>query len=104
MTVTLTLSGPPQGKGRPRFARRGGFGVVYTPSKTRSYERALAGVALRAMRGLNPLLGPLMVRATAHMPIPASWSAKRRDAALAGTLRPTGRPDWDNLAKILDAL
>jgi Holliday junction resolvase RusA-like endonuclease len=39
------------------------------------------------------------------MGVPRSWPAKKRDAALTGVVRPTGRPDWDNLAKSgLDAL
>ena len=40
---------------------------------------------------------------TALMGVPKSWSNKKRDAALAGTIRPTGKPDWDNFAKMLDA-
>jgi Holliday junction resolvase RusA-like endonuclease len=34
-----------------------------------------------------------------------SWSAKRRDAALRGDIRPTSRPDTDNYVKAaLDAI
>jgi len=99
--VIIELPGPPVGKGRPRFSRHG---FAYTPSKTRAYEARLAGAAQRAMRGREPLYGPLKAVVWAFMPVAASWSAKRRDAALAGVVRPTGRPDWDNLAKITDAL
>ena len=56
------------------------------------------------MRGKQPLQGPLAVNVTALMPVPASWSNKKRDAALAGTIRPTGRPDCDNIFKVVDAL
>jgi Holliday junction resolvase RusA-like endonuclease len=41
----------------------------------------------------------------AFLAVPASWSNKKRDAALAGIVRHTGRPDFDNFAKIgCDAL
>src|SRR5262249_60600493 len=39
------------------------------------------------------------------LPVPASWSGRRRDAALRGEIRPTSRPDTDNYIKAaLDAL
>jgi Holliday junction resolvase RusA-like endonuclease len=52
---------------------------------------------------------PLLDRALclfleARMSIPSSWSKKKHALALRGSLRPTGRPDLDNLAKIVDAL
>ena len=37
--------------------------------------------------------------------IPVSWPKKKQASALDGTLRPTGKPDLDNVAKLLaDAL
>jgi Holliday junction resolvase RusA-like endonuclease len=56
------------------------------------------------MDGRSPIEGPLKVCVFASFPIPASWPKKRRAAALAGTARPTTKPDADNLLKILDAL
>lgn len=108
--VTIVLHGEPQGKGRPRFRivtpRNGpAFASVYTPAETRAYEDALKLAAKVAMRGRNALLqGPLGVLITATMSVPRSWPNRRRDAALAGTIRPTGKPDFDNLAKTIDAL
>ena len=47
--------------------------------------------------------GPLEI--TVDLPVPASWSGKRRDAALRGDIRPTSRPDTDNYVKAaLDAI
>jgi Holliday junction resolvase RusA-like endonuclease len=34
-------------------------------------------------------------------PIPKSWSKRRQEAALAGTERPTTKPDADNVAKVV---
>lgn len=103
--VSLALPGPPRGKGRPRFGRAGQFVRVWTDRKTATYEEALSEVALIAMRALQPREGPLSVQMEAGMPIPASWSQKKRQAALAGDLCPIGKPDFDNIAKIVgDAL
>ena len=83
---------------KPRFGKQ--FATIYTPAETRAYEKALAMVAKVAMRAKEPLLGPLRLTVTAFMPVPASWSRKKRDAALAGVVRPTVKPDWDNIGKI----
>jgi Holliday junction resolvase RusA-like endonuclease len=100
--LVIELLGEPKGKGRPRFARRTGH--AYTPQETASYEACLRHEAALAMAGRAPLEGPLLVQVAAHFEIPASWSAKKRAAALAGEIRPTKRPDWENVAKMLDAL
>lgn len=107
--VTIRLLGSPEGKGRPRFrviTPRAGksFASVYTPKETRTYESALALAGKVAMRSRPPMEGPLDVEITAVMPVPASWSNKKRDAALAGTIWPTGKPDADNIMKMLDSL
>lgn len=99
--IVVELAGVPEGKGRPRFARKTGH--AYTPAKTRSYEGALRLAAQDAMAGAIPLLGPVRVTVDAHFPVPQSWSAKKRAAALLGATRPTTRPDWENIAKMLDA-
>jgi Holliday junction resolvase RusA-like endonuclease len=107
--LVVVLKGEPQGKGRPRSriaTGRGGaaFIAVYTPKATRDYENALALAGRITMGSRPPLKEPLVVSVIALMPVPSSWSRRKRDAALAGTVRPTGAPDWDNLAKVLDAL
>jgi Holliday junction resolvase RusA-like endonuclease len=99
--VHIELPGVPQGKGRPRFVRATGH--AFTPAKTRSYESMLQGAALEAMAGRLPLDGPLHVVVEAHFPVPASWSRAKRSAALLGVTRPTTKPDWENIAKMLDA-
>lgn len=32
---------------------------------------------------------------------PVSWSKKRRESAMAGEIKPTVKPDFDNLIKIM---
>lgn len=100
--IRIELAGEPRGKGRPRFNRASG--VAYTPGPTRSYEADLKFQALQAM-GSRPLLkGAVMVRVHAKFSVPASWSQKKRALALSGQMRPTKKPDIDNIAKMLDAL
>jgi len=106
--VTIELYGQPRGKGRPRSrisARGGSFAVaVYTDPKTRSYEAMLRDAAQQAM-GDRPLFdGPLSVFVAALFLVPQSWPAKKRNAALDGFVRPTGRPDCDNIIKTLDSM
>lgn len=99
--VFIRLSGEPKGKGRPRFVKQ--TGRAFTPAATRSYEAALRFAAQEAMGGRAPIEGPVSVVIAAGFPIAASWPKGKREAALAGTLWPTVKPDADNLAKMLDA-
>ena len=49
--------------------------------------------------------GPLKLTITAYFPIPSSASKKKKELMLAGIIRPTIKPDWDNIGKIVtDAL
>lgn len=105
---TMQLLGEPRGKGRPRFRivkprSAAQFVSVYTDSDTVKYEDRLAGAARDAMAGREPLDEPLSVLVEAFMPIPASWSNRQRERAILGHFWPTGKPDADNILKVLDA-
>ena len=106
--IIIRLPGPPMGKGRHRsrvvvVAGKAPRAQQYADPKTQSYEGALRMVASAAMRGRAPLAGPLCVAVYAYMPIPKSFSKKKRADALAGLVRPEVKPDWDNIAKCSDA-
>ena len=103
-SVVISLPGVPRGKGRPRFSVRGGHARAFTDAQTESYEGALRLAASQAMAGEPPLEGALALIMTAVFPVPASWSKKKRASALLGDLRPTGKPDCDNMLKTVDAL
>ena len=94
--VTVVIAGEPVAKARPRATRRG---FVYTPAHVRKYEAHGRLAAQFAMNGRPPLTVPVRADITVDLPVPASWSAKRRDAALRGDIRPTSRPDTDNYIK-----
>ncbi len=98
------VPGVPRGQERNRHriaTGKGGrqFVANYLPKQTRAEQAAVRLFAQQAMEGRPPLEGPIELRMTAYMPIPASWSQKKQAMALAGIILPTGRPDFDNLAK-----
>lgn len=99
MMVTFHIPGQPVAKGRPRFARRGGFVVAYTDAKTLGYEHQVKLAASIAMRGLEPSPDPLALAVVLDMQIPDSWSKRRRALAASGSIAATKKPDADNILK-----
>jgi Holliday junction resolvase RusA-like endonuclease len=100
--VTVIVNGEAVAKGRPRMTKRG---FAYTPAATRKYEAHARLAAGLAMANRPPLQGPVRLELLVELPIPVSWSRKRRSAALAGLILPTSRPDLDNYQKVAcDAL
>ena len=103
--VMYTVYGEPVGKGRPRFAKRGAFVSTYTPQKTKTYEDEIRMMAKAAMGSSEPLETPVTVAIYIRVGIPASYSKQKRKDALEGILKPTKKPDIDNIAKcFLDAM
>lgn len=103
--VAFVIPGTPVGKGRPRFSRRGAFVTTYTPEKTASYENLVKVKAEEAMNGRPVIEGAVAAVIWLYVTPPASWSKKKKAAALAGELLPTSKPDVDNVIKgIFDAM
>ncbi len=90
-SVEFTIRGvDPVPKGRPRVTRFG----TYTPKKTVDYEKLVR----RSYVG-NRFDGAILLSVTFGMRIPKS-KPKRTQAAMAeGKIRPTTKPDADNLLK-----
>jgi Holliday junction resolvase RusA-like endonuclease len=102
--MNYVVEGTPVGKGRPKFARRGKFVSTYTPTKTRTYEDTIKVAARQAMT-IEPLQTPVTVFVYISVPIPASYSKKRKQACLLGLEKPMKKPDIDNVSKcFLDAM
>lgn len=105
--LKFIVPGEPQGKARPRFARRGKYVSTYTPKETQSYESLVRYYAAnaRAQKGLKPISAEMGLGIEAYFKIPKSYSKKRKDKCLKGDERPNKKPDSDNIAKIvLDGL
>jgi Holliday junction resolvase RusA-like endonuclease len=102
-TICFEILGAPTGKGRPRACIRGTHAGTYTPDKTVNAEQSILAQAL-PYKPASPLTGPITVRMVAYMPIP-KWTPKKREQAIAGEIKPTTKPDLDNIAKlVIDAL
>jgi Holliday junction resolvase RusA-like endonuclease len=102
--IRFDIPGNLKGKQRPRISTRGGFARAYTPAQTVNAESWVKTCAMEAA-GAPCLEGPLAIRITMAVQVPASWSKRKRADALAGRIRPTGKPDLDNCLKLVgDAL
>jgi Holliday junction resolvase RusA-like endonuclease len=100
--VTVVIAGEPVAKARPRVTRRG---ITYTPAHTRKYEAHARLAAQLAMGDRPPIEVPVRLELVVELPIPDSWSGRRRALAVTGDLLPTSRPDVDNYIKAgLDSL
>ena len=103
--LSFIIPGQPQGKGRPRFTKRG---HTYTPEKTKAYEReiASAGLIAAADRGDDVKMDAVIqLMVIARFKIPKSWTKARREAAMNGPVWHTCKPDGVNVLKVIqDAL
>ena len=65
----------------------------------------IATFAKQAMGVTDLLETPVSVFLYVRLPVPQSYSKKRREACLGGTEKPCKKPDIDNIAKTyLDAM
>jgi Holliday junction resolvase RusA-like endonuclease len=100
--VKLIIPGEPVAKARPRVTKSG---IAYTPAKTKNYETLVQELYIINYPDKVPLEGELIAMVNAYFTIPKSASKKKRKLMSLGDIRPTKRPDLDNIAKsILDAL
>lgn len=100
--LRFSIPGPPFGKQRPRFASAGGRVVAYTPDETASYESMVRMAYLQSAGGfMFPDGAAIEAWITAYYAVPKSASRKKREAMLGGAARPTKKPDWDNIGKVV---
>lgn len=94
--VGFVVLGEPVAKGRPRVTKFG----TYTPQKTVNYENLIK----LSFKG-EKLTGQLKMAVKAYFAIPKSTSKKKRKQMVEEEIRPTKKPDCDNVLKIIcDAL
>lgn len=103
---TFFVPGEPQGKGRPRFSTRGGRVRAYTPDKTAAYEGAIWRAYVMAYRPSESLSDrPIALHITAFYGIPKRATKAQRAGMESGEIRPTKKPDADNIIKaVADAI
>lgn len=107
-TVKFTVYGEPKAKGRPRVSvRKSGdgektFARAYTPKQTVIYENQVKLEYESQCRSYRfPDDAMLDIRIFAYYGIPKNTSKKKRKLMLNGEIRPTKKPDFDNIAKII---
>lgn len=99
--VHLVIPGTPTAKGRPRFYN----GRAVTDAKTRAAEQSVLAVWLITTGGSRtPHEGPVSLEVVSTFSTPASWPKWQRELAEAGEWPHLGRPDIDNLLKVVDGL
>ena len=102
----FAVPGLPIAKGRARTrvvqAKGKTFASHYTPASTRDYENQVKACALEAMKGQPPHLVPIDLLVEFRFPIADSWPKWKRDAAAAGLVHHTAKPDCSNLVKAIE--
>lgn len=100
--VHVVIDGEPKAKARPRMNTR--TGRTYTPKDTIEYENWVKLCYKESNQGVY-LEGLIRAIIITYHGIPKSFSKKKHKEAVEGKIRPTKKPDVDNMAKsILDAL
>lgn len=101
--IVLTIPGEPRGKARPRFNSRSKH--PYTPIATQQYEALIVHTYRQRYSDIAFPTGALDLRIRAYFSIPKSDPQKAKLKKLQNDIRPTKRPDMDNIMKIVaDAL
>jgi Holliday junction resolvase RusA-like endonuclease len=97
--IKFIIPGEPQGKARARVTRFGN----YTPEKTVNYEALIKHIYTQKTEIMH--IGQLAIDITAYYSIPKSYSYKKQREMEEHIIRPTKKPDGDNILKIVaDAL
>jgi len=107
MKVKFSVLGEPQGKARARTVRlKSGASQSYTPKETVLYENLIVTEYRRQVGAAKfPDNEMLDLRIVAYYTIPASVSKKKKRQMEDGEIRPTKKPDMDNIVKVVsDAL
>lgn len=105
MIRALFIPGVPVAKGRPKFRAAGSYVTTYTPQKTKAAETAISAAWRKAYGHLEPMTGALELSVVAYMPIPKSFTQKRRKQINASGEWHLVKPDADNILKLVsDAL
>ena len=98
ITHSFTIPLAPVAQMRVRHTARNGFAVAYKDKKQAEREKSLNSMLLEFCP-VMPLEGQIELGVMAYLPIPKSMPKKKREACLMGFIRPTTKPDLDNILK-----
>ena len=99
--IHFEVLGKVRGKGRPRFQRLGNFVKTYTDKDTVNYENLVRLSFIES--GCKPYDSEVQLKAVIKIYItpPKATSKKKLQQMLEGKIRPTKKPDIDNVLKSL---
>ena len=87
--------------------RIGSRTITYDPQRSKNYKQPVrfwVTQHLKRLDAFKPYKIPIHVDLTFHIGIPLSWDKEKRIKAISGQIKPSSRPDIDNLAKaVLDS-
>ena len=105
MEIFFDIPGKPFGKQRPKFTTRGGYVKAVTPKDTVIYENLVKLSYKQTVKDTFTDEAMIEANITTFFEVPKSTSKTRRALMLEGKIRPTVKPDVDNIAKVvLDSL
>jgi Holliday junction resolvase RusA-like endonuclease len=91
--IEIILVGNPQAWSAPKVTRNG---HTFSPK----YQKKLDHQCLvRKKWFVPPITGPVFIEILFYMPIPKSTSKKNKILMISGEIRPTKKPDIDNMCK-----
>jgi Holliday junction resolvase RusA-like endonuclease len=105
--IEFTYYGEIRGKGRPRFRKIGNFVSTYTPTETRDYEMSIKESFLVECADSERYFNgeQLAMELQIYQAIPKSVSKKKAQEMLEDKVKPTKKPDIDNILKsVCDSL
>lgn len=106
--LKFTVPGKVQAKQSTKFSNHGGFVRTYTPKEMVNYANLVKINFQYAYPDHLPSVfidKPLKMQITVNIEVPKSYSNKKTNKCLTGEIRPTVKPDCDNIAKnIQDSL
>lgn len=99
--IQFTIPGEPQGKARAKVTKWG----TYTPEKTVLYENLIKLMFAQTNNTVIETGKPIEMTVRAYFEIPKSYTKGKKLAAEHNIIRPTKKPDADNILKVVsDAL
>jgi Holliday junction resolvase RusA-like endonuclease len=105
--IEFTYYGEIRGKGRPRFRKIGNFVSTYTPTETRDYEMSIKESFLVECADSERFFNgeQLAMELQIYQAMPKSVSKKKAQEMLEDKVKPTKKPDIDNILKsVCDSL
>lgn len=96
--LKIEIPGDVQAQQRPKFSRYGNNVSVRDPKESKDYKSFVRLVASQVAPDVL-ITEEIRMSIDVYRKIPKSFSKKKHQQAVDGVLRPTTKPDIDNLAK-----